>query len=177
VESESLTPNAVFARRNNEACLPKGSQSFWQGIFGNSFALLLAKHTNNMKNFTLTLLCIATLGLASCKKDTIINQTTPNRTIIFDRISSSWIPNPGAGFYVDLLANEFDLVNLKDEGVLVYIATDGTNATGYFQIPNSVSKYDYEIYQGKIRIYYDGTIRPSSTTRIKVVLIAAKNIS
>jgi len=130
-----------------------------------------------MKKLSLLLLCIATLGLASCKKDTIINQTTPNRTIIFDRSPSSWIANTGGGFYVDLIADEIDLINLKDEGVLVYIATDGTNATGYYQIPNSVSQYDYEIYQGRIRIYYDGAVRPSSTTRIKVVLIAAENVT
>jgi len=130
-----------------------------------------------MKKLTLLLLCIASLGLASCKKDTIINQTTPNRTIIFDRNAASWIPNTGGGFYVDLLADEFDLINLKDEGVLVYIATDGVNATGYYQLPNAVSQFDYEIYQGRIRIFYDGNVRPNSTTRIKVVLIAAENVS
>jgi hypothetical protein len=130
-----------------------------------------------MKKLTLLLICIASLGLASCKKDTIINQTTPNRTIIFDRTSSSWIPNTAGGFYVDLVAKEIDFINLKDEGVLVYIATDGVNASGYFQIPNSVSNYDYEIYEGKIRIYYDGNTRPITTTRIKIVLVAAENVS
>ncbi|RZK53110.1 MAG: hypothetical protein EOO87_13690 [Pedobacter sp.] len=130
-----------------------------------------------MKRITLLLLCIATLGLASCKKDTIINQTTPNRTIIFDRTSAQWIPTTNGGFYVDLIADEIDLINLRDEGVLVYIATDGTNETGYYQLPNSVSKYDFEIYEGRIRIFYDNTIRPSTTTRIKVVLIAAENVT
>lgn len=130
-----------------------------------------------MKKLILLFICIASLGLASCKKDTIINQTTPNRTIIFDRTSASWIPNTGGGFYVDLIADEIDLINLKDEGVLVYIATDGVNATGYYQLPNAVSNFDYEIYEGRIRIFYDGTTRPSSLTRIKVVLIAAENVT
>lgn len=130
-----------------------------------------------MKNLTLLFICIASLGLASCKKDTIINQTTPNRTIIFDRTSASWISNTGGGFYVDLIADEIDLINLKDEGVLVYIATDGVNATGYYQLPNAVSNFDYEIYEGRIRIFYDGTTRPSALTRIKVVLIAAENVT
>lgn len=130
-----------------------------------------------MKKLTLLFICIASLGLASCKKDTIINQTTPNRTIIFDRTPSSWIPNTGGGFYVDLIADEIDLINLKDEGVLVYVATDGVNATGYYQLPNKVSEFDYEVYEGRIRIFYDGATRPNTTTRIKVVLIAAENIT
>lgn len=130
-----------------------------------------------MKKLTLLLFCIATLGLASCKKDTIINQTTPNRTIIFDRTSAQWTLNSNGGFYTDLVASEIDLINLRDEGVLVYIATDGVNETGYYQLPNAVSNFDYEIYEGRIRIYYDGTTRPTSTTRIKVVLIAAENVT
>ncbi len=130
-----------------------------------------------MKKLTILFICIATLGLASCKKDTIINQTTPNRTIIFDRGSSSWLPNAGGGFYLDLVADEIDNINVQDEGILVYVATDGTNSSGYFQIPNSVSQYDYEVYNGRIRIYFDGNVRPSNTTRIKIVLVAAENVT
>jgi len=130
-----------------------------------------------MKKLTILFICIATLGLASCKKDTIINQTTPNRTIIFDRGSSSWIPNTGGGFYLDLVADEIDDISVQDEGILVYVATDGTNSSGYFQIPNSVSQYDYEVYNGRIRIYFDGNVRPSNTTRIKIVLVAAENVT
>ncbi|RZL37674.1 MAG: hypothetical protein EOO96_04575 [Pedobacter sp.] len=130
-----------------------------------------------MKKLTLLLFCIATLGLASCKKDTIINQTTPNRTIIFDKTSAQWIPTNNGGFYVDLVADEIDRINVLDEGVLVYISTDGLNESGYYQLPNSNSQFDYEIYEGRIRIFYDGTTRPTSTTRIKVVLIAAENVT
>ena len=122
------------------------------------------------------MLCIATLGLASCKKDTIINQTTPNRTIIFDKPSNSWVQTTN-GFYVDLDANEIDFINVQDEGVLVYISTDGVNATGYYQIPNAAANYDYDIYEKKIRVYYYNNVRPTTTTRIKIVLVAAENIS
>lgn len=136
------------------------------------------QNTHNMKKITLLLLCIATLGLASCKKDTIINQTTPNRTIIFDRSPNSWKLLSGTTntYYVDLDASEIDNINVRQEGVLVYISTDGTTTTGYFQIPNSAQRYDYDIYTGYIRVYSYG-LPPTTTTRIKVVLIAADNIT
>ncbi|WP_443938009.1 hypothetical protein [Pedobacter sp. MW01-1-1] len=130
-----------------------------------------------MKKLTLLLLCIATLGLASCKKETII-QTTPNRTIIFDKPGNSWrlLAGQTNTYYVDLVANEIDFINVQDEGVLVYVSTDGINASGYTQIPNQAISYDYDIFEGYIRIYFYGT-PPTGTTRIKVVLVAAENIT
>lgn len=131
-----------------------------------------------MKKLTILMLCIATLGLASCKKDPVINQTTPNRTIIFDKPGNSWRLLAGTTntYYVDLVANEIDNINVQDEGVLVYIATDGTNATGYFQIPNQSQSYDYDIYTGSIRVYSYGP-PPTNTIRIKVVLVASENVT
>jgi hypothetical protein len=131
-----------------------------------------------MKKLTLLLLCIASLGLASCEKDTIINQTTPNRTIVFDKSGSSWklLSGKTDTYYVDLEADEINNINVQDEGVLVYISTNGTQSSGYFQIPNSAQRYDYDIYTGSIRVYSYG-LPPTGTTRIKIVLIAADNIS
>ncbi|WP_029284008.1 hypothetical protein [Pedobacter sp. R20-19] len=130
-----------------------------------------------MKKLTILMLCIATLGLASCKKDTIV-QSTPNRTIIFDKPGNAWRLLGGTTntYFVDLVASEIDNINVQDEGVLVYIATDGTTSTGYFQIPNQAQSYDYDIYTGSIRIYSYGP-PPTSTIRIKVVLVAAQNVT
>jgi hypothetical protein len=131
-----------------------------------------------MKKLTILMLCIATLGLASCKKETVVEQTTPNRTIIFDKPANSWRLLSGTTniYYVDLNASEIDNINVQDEGVLVYISTDGVNSSGYFQIPNYNQSYGYDIYPGSIRIYSYGP-PPTNTTRIKVVLVAAENVT
>lgn len=127
-----------------------------------------------MKRLALLILCIATLGLASCKKEFL----TPNRTIIFDKPSNSWQLLQGTTntYYVDLQANEIDDFSILNEGVLVYISTDGLNETGYFQIPNSAQNYDYDIFTGYIRVYSYGP-PPTNTSRIKVVLVASENIT
>jgi len=129
-----------------------------------------------MKKLTILMLCIATLGLASCKKETIV-ENTPNRTIIFDKPANSWRLLSGTTntYYVDLVADEIDDINVQDEGVLVYISTDGTNSSGYFQIPNHSQNFDYDIYSGSIRIYTSAP--PTTTIRIKIVLVAAENVT
>ena len=122
-----------------------------------------------MKKLTLLLLCIATLGLASCKKDTIINQTTPNRTIVLN---------------VEPTVPEIDQFSLDNEAVLVYISYD--NGATYLQMPfvYNVDAYSTVISKGKVEIDiqssdYQATtpVKPTARVRVKVVLIAADNIS
>ncbi|WP_113654050.1 hypothetical protein [Pedobacter namyangjuensis] len=123
-----------------------------------------------MKRITLLLLCIATLGLASCKKDTIINQTTPNRTIVFDINPNRWVLENGA-YYLDLNIPEIDDINFYDEGILVYTATP--NYTNYYQLP--YGQMDYEAHIGGISI--SRATLPTTPIRIKVVLVAAENVT
>ena len=123
-----------------------------------------------MKRITLLLLCVATLGLASCKKDTIINQTTPNRTIVFDINPNRWVLENGA-YYLDLNIPEIDDINFYDEGILVYTATP--NYTNYYQLP--YGQMDYEAHIGGISI--SRATLPTTPIRIKVVLVAAENVT
>ena len=123
-----------------------------------------------MKKITLLLICIATLGLASCQKETYVNQTIANRTIVFDVSPNQWILSNGL-YYLDLDMDEIDDINFYDEGILVYSATP--NFTSYYQLP--YGDFDYEAHIGGISI--SSPYRPSTNMRIKVVLVAAENVS
>jgi len=143
------------------------------------------QNTHNMKNLTLLFLCIATLGLASCKKDTIINQTTPNRTVVLNVASSAWTLSANRLTYsVVLNVPEIDQFSLDNEAVLVYISYD-SGAT-YLQMPfvYNVDAYSTVISKGKVQIDIQSSdnqdtqpIKPTGNVRVKVVLIAAENIS
>lgn len=123
-----------------------------------------------MKKLVLLLLCFTTLGLVSCQKDTIVNQTTPNRTIVFDMAPNKWVLSNGL-YYLDLKINEIDDINFYDEGILVYTSTP--NFTSYYQLP--YGDFDYETYIGGVTI--TSTYLPSTTIRVKVVLVAAENVT
>ncbi|HTM98744.1 MAG TPA: hypothetical protein VL088_08390 [Pedobacter sp.] len=138
-----------------------------------------------MKNLTLILLCIASLGLASCKKDTIINQTTPNRTVVVNVATNAWTLS-GDGFTYSAVLNipEIDQYSLDNEAVLVYISYD--NGATYLQLPfvYNVEAYSTVLSKGKVQIDIESSDfqnatpkKPTSTVRVKVVLIAADNIS
>lgn len=123
-----------------------------------------------MKKLTLLLLCITTLGLVACQKDTYINQTTPNRTIVFDMAPNQWVLSNGV-YYLDLNIPEIDDINFYDEGILVYTSTP--NFTSYYQLP--YGDFDYEAHIGGISI--SSSYRPTTTIRVKVVLVAAENVT
>ncbi len=138
-----------------------------------------------MKKLTLLLFCIATLGLASCKKDTIINQTTPNRTIVVNVEPSAWtLSSNKLTYYTIVNIPEIDQFSLDNEAVLVYISYD--NGATYLQMPfvYNVDAYSTVISKGKVEIDiqssdYQATtpVKPSARVRVKVVLIAADNVS
>lgn len=115
------------------------------------------------------MLCIVTLGLASCKKETLV-QTAPNRTVIFDVNPNRWVFDNGK-YYLDLDIAELDDINFYDEGILVYTATP--NYTNYYQLP--YGDMDYEAHIGGISI--SRSTLPTTPVRIKVVLVAAENVT
>jgi len=138
-----------------------------------------------MKHLSLILLCIASLGLASCKKDTIINQTTPNRTIVMNVASSAWtLSQDGYTYYTILNVPEIDQYSMDNEAVLVYISYD--NGATYLQMPfvYNVDAYSTVISKGKVEIDIQSSdnqstqpIKPTGNVRVKIVLVAADNVS
>jgi hypothetical protein len=137
-----------------------------------------------MKKLTLLLLCIATLGLASCKKDTIINETTPNLTIVRDVAPGAWaLSQDGNTYSARLNISAIDPYHIAHEGTLVYISYD-SGAT-YAQLPfvYEVDAYSYEVFNGGIDLLIQSSdlqdrrpIKPTTTIRVKVVLVASEDL-
>lgn len=135
-----------------------------------------------MKKLVLLLLCVATLGLVSCKKDTIINQTTPNITIVRDITPSQWVlSSDGLTFSAEIRNNLIDQFHIDNEGTLVYISYN--NGQSYIQLPfvYNIDAYSYEVYDGGLLVEIQSSdfqdrepIRPNSNVRIKIVLIASE---
>jgi hypothetical protein len=138
-----------------------------------------------MKNKLLLLLCIASLGLASCKKDTYI-QEVQNKTIILTIPPSAWkVENNGRTITTDVLVDEIDQFNVEIEGVLVYL-DHPVNVNSYIQLPYvyNGATYTYEHFNGGIAIDIQrsefSTQNPTVPTvpiRVKVVLIPSVDVT
>jgi hypothetical protein len=138
-----------------------------------------------MKVKFLLLLCIASLGLASCKKETLV-QDTPNRTIILTVKPSEWVAyENGKGYSVDLDIPEIDQFNVEIEGILVYLDHPESVAS-YIQMPYVYSgvSYSYEHFNGGIAVDIQAAEyaskspnRPTTDIRVKVVLIPSRDVT
>jgi len=132
-----------------------------------------------MKKLTILMLCIATLGLASCKKDTIVQNGVNNLTIIKYIQPNEWKASAN-GFTLSaaLLDNRIDERTFEDDGVLVYISRGDNNV--YEQLPfvYDVNSYSYAMSQGRVDLDIQSSdfqnaipTRPTTVTRVKIVLI------
>jgi hypothetical protein len=138
-----------------------------------------------MKKLLLLLLCTTTLGLVSCKKDNII-QETPNRTIILDIQPNQWVRDADGGTITASLGiDEIDEPNVDIEGILVYI-DHPVDVNSYIQLPYTFagSVFSYEHFVGGIRIDIQrseyATVNPQMPTekiRVKVVLIPSRDVT
>lgn len=132
-----------------------------------------------MKKITILMLCLITIGLASCQKEVYQNNGTSYKTIIKDISTNAWqLSLDGFTYSVSLPINEIDRFHIDNEGTLVYISYNG--GTTYTQLPfvYNVDAYSYEVYQGGIaidiqRADYQQSVpqRPTGTVRVKVVLL------
>ncbi|RZK49182.1 MAG: hypothetical protein EOO99_07310 [Pedobacter sp.] len=137
-----------------------------------------------MKKLTYLLLCIASLGLASCEKDTYVNAPA-NRTIVLNVAANAWtLSSNGFTYYTVLDVPEIDQYTMDNEAVLVYISYD--QGASYLQLPfvYNVDAYSTVISKGKVEIDIQSSdnqdtqpIKPTQTIRVKVVIIAAQNVT
>ncbi|WP_276088873.1 hypothetical protein [Pedobacter sp. JY14-1] len=138
-----------------------------------------------MKNLILLLLCTTTLGLVSCKKDTIV-QETPNRTIIFNIQPAQWLSSTdGTTYTAEINIPEIDQLNVDIEGVLVYL-DHPVNKSSYIQLPYTYEgiSYSYEHFNGGIAIDIQRSEfstklpqKPTVPIRLKVVLIPSRDVT
>ena len=132
-----------------------------------------------MKKLTLLLLCIATLGLASCEKDTIIQNGANNLTIIKYIEPNQWQASAdGFTLSASLLDNRIDDRTFEDDGIWVYVSRGDGNF--YEQLPfvYDVQAYSYSVSKGRIDIDLQSSdfqsavpTKPTTRTRVKIVLI------
>jgi hypothetical protein len=141
--------------------------------------LQLDKTHKHMKKLIFLLLCTATLGLVSCKKDTIV-QETPNRTYNFTIQPSEWVrSSDGFTYTADIPTNAIKPITVDDDGVLVYI-THPVVSTSYIQVPYTfdTQSYSYELYDGGFAIDIQSSdfqsaaaTKPTTSILVKLVVI------
>lgn len=132
-----------------------------------------------MKKLTILMLCIATLGLASCKKDTIVQPGNAILTVVKDISPNAWVlSNDQKTFTADISIPEIDQYHVDNEGTLVYISYN--SGASYIALPfvYNVDAYSFEVYKGGVSIDvqsadYQATdpLKPTSTVRVKIVLV------
>lgn len=132
-----------------------------------------------MKKLLFLILCTTMLGLVSCKKDTIINET-PNRTFIYTIQPNDWkFSSDKFNYTATLNVKEIDDITMDDEAVLVYL-THPINSSSYVQVPFTydVNSYSYELYKGGISIDIQSSdaqettpAKPTKPMTAKIIII------
>jgi hypothetical protein len=134
-----------------------------------------------MKQSFLLLLCIATLGLASCKKETIVDAGLPNETIEMVINPSQWqLIEGGTRLTTTVSMPELNEETFRNDGIMVYIYPDnGVNE--YRQLPFVFDgqAYSYSAREGEITIDIqtstsNGTpSRPAVPVGLRVVIVTS----
>lgn len=103
-----------------------------------------------MKKSLLILIAVVFVAaISSCKKETIVNNTNANTTVIRNVRANSWVLDQAEGAYrVDLSVPQLDKLYNRDGAVLVYVSygSDNNQVPVYEQIP--------QVYQGISFSYY-----------------------
>ncbi len=131
-----------------------------------------------MKKFAILLFCVATLGLASCKKEVYVPDPVTAKTYNFTIRVDDWVKNADGSFSVTKPNNAFDAITLRDEGILVYFQHPA-DKNGDIQLPYTFnySAFSYEIYDGGITFDVQDTnnlsnsVKPTYDTLVKVVIV------
>ena len=134
-----------------------------------------------MKKLALLLLCIATLGLASCKKDTYITQELKAKTYNYEIRVSDWKRNADGSYTATWNNKKFDGITLEDEGVMVYFEHPVTPSS-FIQLPYTFnySAYSYELFNGGIAFDVQDTNNlansgaPNYNILVKVVIVPSE---
>ena len=137
-----------------------------------------------MKKLTLLLFCVATLGLASCKKEVFIpEQILPNQTLETVISPSQWVYSENnKRLSTTINFPEIDEITFKNDGVLVYIYPDNA-VPEYKQLPLvfDAQAYSYIVRRGSITIDIQTSgdtklepFKPTIPIGLRVVIITSK---
>ncbi|SHF12288.1 hypothetical protein [Pedobacter caeni] len=133
-----------------------------------------------MKRILLLLIATATLGLASCKKDNVIQENVPNKTIIFTIQPGDWkATTDKSAFFAEYSIPAIDQLNVDEEGILVYFDHPVKN-TSFIQLPYTFegASYSYEHFDGglsfdlqRANFVNEDPKQPTVPIKVKVILI------
>lgn len=137
-----------------------------------------------MKRILLLLIATATLGLASCKKDTIIDNTgLPNQTIEDFINPEDWqTVDNGERLTATLNFPEINAETFKHDGILVYLYLPGSSGE-YRQLPYvfDAQAYTYIARQGSITFEIQTTgdsilkpVKPTVPRKLRVVIVTSQ---
>lgn len=138
-----------------------------------------------MKKLTLLLLCMATLGLASCEKDTVFVPDTglPNQTIETVINANQWISSENnTRLSATINFPEIDDQTFANDGILVYIYPDNS-VNEYKALPFvfDAQAYSYTVRPKSIKIDIQTSgdnvvipIKPTAPIGLRVVIVTSK---
>ncbi|MEQ7800068.1 hypothetical protein ABDJ41_09660 [Pedobacter sp. ASV1-7] len=135
-----------------------------------------------MKKLILLLLCTATLGLVSCKKDNYVPQIYP-RTILYDIPTSAWkTTDDGYTYSTTINVPENDENFNQSGGVIASLSFDPQRKV-YDALPNVVQgiSYNFTSEPGYVVIFIEDALGakinpPVGTIRAKIVLVDSEII-
>lgn len=131
-----------------------------------------------MKRILLLLMCTVTLGLASCKKDTIVQEVYPGTTYYLKIQPSDWARNPNGSYSFQWNKNAITSDVLELDAIVVYFShpvNSDTDIALPYTFNDEIASYQVGI--GKITFDMQSksnmatTPRPSEEILVKVVVI------
>ncbi|TDQ08722.1 hypothetical protein [Pedobacter metabolipauper] len=135
-----------------------------------------------MKKLLLLLLCTTTLGLVSCKKETLIDTGLPNQTIETVINQSQWTSvENGTRLTVTVNFPEIDAATFRNDGLLVYFYPNNS-VDEYKQLPYvfDAQTYSYTARPGSITFDIQTTgdavlnpVRPTAPIGLRVVIVTS----
>lgn len=134
-----------------------------------------------MKSFLFLPLLLLGVLFTSCKKEEIIQEITPNRTINFTVQPGAWVlDNATATYYAELPVPEIDDRVNRTNGILVYISSDNKTFEPIPDVYNG-STFIFTHTIGKIFLEVQGadgaTIDPpEDIIYVKVVLVESEPV-
>ena len=133
------------------------------------------------KSLLIIIAVVFVTAISSCKKETIVNNTNTNTTVIKTVRANSWVLDQKQGAYrVDLSVPQLDETYNDDGAVLVYMSfgLSSTNAPVYEQLPQVFKGASFSYYHtdGKVVIFSqtpggNPALPPDQDVTVKIVLI------
>jgi len=133
-----------------------------------------------MKKYLLLLLCTVTIGLSSCEKEVYIpNDTLPNITILKYVNPNQWLSSDNARtLSIDIPVSEIDRDTFENDDISLMISRQDDDTYEKIPFVYNAQSYSYEVRPGFVTLYIQTSgdsqlipVRPSSTTRVKIVLV------